>query len=56
MMVVGAAALTLLAVAAVLVPWAPYLNASYYTVVAENLAAGNGFNVPVIWAYLDVGY
>jgi len=52
---IGAAALILRAVAALLVPWAPYLDASYYTVVAENLAIGNGFNVPVIWAYLDVG-
>jgi 4-amino-4-deoxy-L-arabinose transferase-like glycosyltransferase len=49
------AALALRALAAWLVPWPPYLDASYYTVVAQNLAAGNGFNVPVIWAYLDVG-
>lgn len=55
LLLVGAAALVLRAIAAVLVPWAPYLDASYYTVVAENLATGNGFNVPVIWAYLDVG-
>lgn len=48
-------ALVLRGIAAVLVPWPPYLDASYYTVVAENLAAGNGFNVPVIWAYLEVG-
>lgn len=53
--VVLGAALILRAIAALLVPWAPYLDASYYTVVAENLATGNGFNVPVIWAYLDVG-
>ena len=50
-----AAALVLRGIAALLVPWAPYLDASHYTVVAENLASGNGFNVPVIWAYLDVG-
>lgn len=53
--VLFAAALLLRGIAAILVPWPPYLDASYYTVVAENLAAGNGFNVPVIWAYLDVG-
>lgn len=51
----AAAALVLRAIAALLVPWAPYLDASYYTVVAENLASGNGFSVPVIWAYLEVG-
>lgn len=55
LLIVAAAALVLRAVAALLVPWAPYLDSSYYTVVAENLATGNGFNVPVIWAYLDVG-
>jgi hypothetical protein len=49
------AALVLRATAAALVPWPPYLDASYYTVVAENLAAGNGFSVPVIWAYVEVG-
>lgn len=52
---VVAAALVMRGLGAALVPWAPYLDASYYTVVAENLASGNGFNVPVIWAYLDVG-
>lgn len=50
-----AMSLVLRGVAALLVPWAPYLDGSYYTVVAQNLATGNGFSVPVIWAYLDVG-
>lgn len=49
------AALFLRALAALAVPWAPYLDASYYTVVAKSLATGEGFTVPVIWAYLDVG-
>src|SRR3712207_4957560 len=49
------AALALRGLAAWLVPFAPYLDASSYTVVAQYLAAGNGFNVPVIWSYLDVG-
>ena len=51
----SAVALVARGVAAVLVPWAPYLDGSYYTVVAERLATGHGFTVPVIWAYLDVG-
>ena len=50
-----AAALVLRAVAAALVPWPPYLDASYYTVVAQSLATGEGFTIPVIWAYLEVG-
>lgn len=55
LVLIAGAALALRSIAALLVPWAPYLDGSYYTVVAENLANGNGFNVPVIWAYLDVG-
>ena len=55
LLVLFLAALSLRTVGALVVPWAPYLDGSYYTVVAENLASGNGFNVPVIWAYLDVG-
>jgi len=55
LLVLFAAALLLRGIGALLVPWPPYLDASYYTVVAENLARGNGFNIPVIWAYLDVG-
>ncbi len=55
LVILGGAALVLRGIAALLVPWTPYLDASYYTVVAQNLATGAGFNVPVIWAYLDVG-
>jgi 4-amino-4-deoxy-L-arabinose transferase-like glycosyltransferase len=49
------AALAMRALAAIVVPWSPYLDSTYYTVVAERLATGDGFTVPVIWAYLDVG-
>jgi 4-amino-4-deoxy-L-arabinose transferase-like glycosyltransferase len=52
---ITAAALMLRGFAAILVPWSPYLDASYYTVVAERLATGEGFTVPVIWSFLDVG-
>ena len=53
--IITAAALVLRAVGALVVPWVPYLDASYYTLVAERLATGHGFTVPVIWAFLDVG-
>lgn len=52
---ITAAALVLRGLAAVIVPWVPYLDASYYTLVAERVATGAGFTVPAIWAYLDVG-
>lgn len=50
-----AAALILRGIAAILVPWTPYLDSSYYTLVAERLATGEGLTVPVIWSFLDVG-
>ena len=52
---ITAAALALRGIAAALVPWTPYLDSSYYTLVAERVAAGDGFTVPVIWAFLDLG-
>ena len=52
---IAAATLVLRGIAAILVPWTPYLDSSYYTLVAERLATGDGFTVPVIWAFLDVG-
>ncbi len=55
LLIIAFAALVLRALAAVVVPWSPYLDSTYYTLVAERLASGDGFTVPVIWAYLDVG-
>jgi 4-amino-4-deoxy-L-arabinose transferase-like glycosyltransferase len=52
--IVGAA-LVLRAIAALLVPWTPYLDSSYYTLVAERLATGHGFTVPIVWSFLEVG-
>jgi hypothetical protein len=41
--------------AAALVDYAPYTDPAYYTLVAERLATGLGFTVPVIWSFLEVG-
>jgi len=54
------AVLTLLALiarvaAAATVDYAPYTDPAYYTLVAERLATGHGFTVPVIWSFLEVG-
>jgi Dolichyl-phosphate-mannose-protein mannosyltransferase len=54
------AILTLLAlvariVAAALVDYGPYTDPAYYTLVAERLATGHGFTVPVVWSFLEVG-
>ena len=42
-------------VAAIIVGDAPYLDPAYYEVVARRLVAGDGFSVPVLWSFLDVG-
>src|SRR5687767_1950282 len=42
-------------VAAWLVPAAPYTDAAYYTLVAERLADGHGFTLPVLYSFLEVG-
>jgi len=41
--------------AAVWVADPPYLDAAYYELVARRLLAGDGFNVPVIWSFLETG-
>jgi hypothetical protein len=42
-------------VAASLVPSAPYTDAAYYTLVAQRLADGFGFTLPVLYSFLEVG-
>jgi hypothetical protein len=49
------AALAARALAAWLVPGPPYTDAAYYTLVAERLADGHGFTVPVLYSFLEVG-
>ncbi|MEP7040296.1 MAG: hypothetical protein ABI864_01855, partial [Chloroflexota bacterium] len=42
-------------VAALLVDYPPYGDPAYYQLVGEQLTAGQGFNVPVLWSFLEVG-
>jgi Dolichyl-phosphate-mannose-protein mannosyltransferase len=53
LLLVGALAARVLAAA--LVPSAPYTDAAYYTLVAQRLADGFGFTVPVLYSFLEVG-
>jgi hypothetical protein len=41
--------------AAALVPYPPYTDPAYYSLVAQQLAGGHGFTVPVLWSFLEVG-
>lgn len=53
--VLTALALVVRAAAAWLVPFPPHVDAAYYTMVAEQLATGNGFTAPALWSFLEVG-
>jgi hypothetical protein len=55
LVVLTALALVARILAAWLVPSPPYVDAAYYTLVAERLAGGDGFSVPVLWSFLEVG-
>jgi len=48
-------ALVVRAVSAWVVPFPPHVDAAYYTMVAEQLATGNGFSAPALWSFLEVG-
>jgi Dolichyl-phosphate-mannose-protein mannosyltransferase len=48
-------ALVVRVAAAALVSWPPYTDPAYYSLVAQRLAEGHGFSVPVIWSFLEVG-
>lgn len=50
-----AGALVVYAIVALVVPSAPYTDAAYYALVAERLATGQGFTVPVLYSFLEVG-
>ena len=53
--VLTAVALAVRALTAWLVPLPPHVDAAYYTMVAERLASGDGFNAPALWSFLEVG-
>ncbi|HET9877739.1 MAG TPA: hypothetical protein VFQ81_00335 [Candidatus Limnocylindria bacterium] len=53
--ILSAIALLVRGLAAALVSWPAYTDPAYYTLVAERIATGHGFTVPVIWSFLEVG-
>lgn len=55
LVVLTALALATRVAAALLVDYAPYTDPAYYRLVADQLAAGHGFTVPVLWSFLEVG-
>jgi 4-amino-4-deoxy-L-arabinose transferase-like glycosyltransferase len=55
LIVLFAVAVVARAVAVVLVPWPPFTDPAYYSLVAEQLAEGHGFTIPVLYSFLEVG-
>jgi 4-amino-4-deoxy-L-arabinose transferase-like glycosyltransferase len=55
LLILAAAALVVRIAAALPVDYAPYTDPAYYSLVAERLAAGHGFTIPVLWSFLEVG-
>ena len=42
-------------VAVILVPWPPFTDPAYYSLIAQRLAEGHGFTTPVLWSFIEVG-
>ena len=55
LVVLTLAALVARAVAVLVVPWPPFTDPAYYSLVAQRLADGHGFTAPVLWSFIEVG-
>lgn len=55
LLILFALALVTRIAAALLVDYPPYGDPAYYQLVGQELAAGHGFSVPVLWSFLEVG-
>ena len=38
-----------------IVPWPPFTDPAYYSLIAQRLAEGHGFTTPVLWSFIEVG-
>ena len=41
--------------AVIVLPWPPFTDPAYYSLVAQRLAEGHGFTTPVLYSFLEVG-
>ena len=55
LLVLFGVALVVRIVAVILVPWPPFTDPAYYSLVAQRLAEGHGFTTPVLWSFIEVG-
>lgn len=55
LVVLTALALLARVVAVAIVPWPPFTDPAYYSLIAQRLAEGHGFTTPVLWSFIEVG-
>ena len=55
LLVLAGIALVARAVAVALVPWPPFTDPAYYSLIAQRLSEGHGFTTPVLWSFIEVG-
>ncbi len=55
LLLLGLAALVARILAVVVLPWPPFTDPAYYSLVAQRLTEGHGFTIPVIYSFLEVG-
>jgi hypothetical protein len=49
------AALVARVIAVLVLPWPPFTDPAYYSMVAQRLAEGHGFTAPVLYSFIEVG-
>jgi uncharacterized membrane protein len=42
-------------IAVIVLPWPPFTDPAYYSMVAQRLAEGHGFTAPVLYSFIEVG-
>ena len=53
--VLGIAALLARAIAVSVLPWPPFTDPAYYSMIAQRIAEGLGFSAPVLYSFIEVG-
>jgi hypothetical protein len=55
LIMLGVAALVARAIAVIVLPWPPFTDPAYYSMIAQRLADGHGFSAPVLYSFIEVG-
>jgi 4-amino-4-deoxy-L-arabinose transferase-like glycosyltransferase len=55
LVILAVAALIARAIAVAVLPWPAFTDPAYYSLVAQRLAEGHGFTIPILYSFLEVG-